>query len=100
MLDRRSGLTPLRGTLSNEVNIKKHGVDFHDAKSVFYDEGARIIDDPDHSVSEDRFIIVGMDHKLRTLLVCHCYRDEDEVIRIISVRKATKVEAKSLGGKQ
>ena len=84
----------------NEMNIKKHGVDFNDAKSVFYDEGARIIDDPDHSVSEDRFIIVGKDRKFRTLLVCHCYRDVDEMIRIISARKATKNEAKSLGGEK
>ena len=84
----------------NEINIKKHGVDFNDAKSVFYDEDARIIDDPDHSVSEDRFIIVGMDHKFRTLLVCHCYRDDDEIIRIISARKATKTEVKCLGGEK
>ena len=84
----------------NEINIKKHGIDFNDAKSVFFDEGARIIDDPDHSESEDRFIILGMDYKFRTLLVCHCYRDEEEVIRIISARKATKAEVKSLGGEQ
>ena len=83
----------------NEINIKKHGIDFNDAKSVFFDESARIIDDPDHSESEDRFIILGMDYKFRTLLVCHCYREE-EVIRIISARKATKAEVKSLGGEQ
>lgn len=82
----------------NEGNIKKHGVDFNDAKSVFYDENAKIIDDPDHSELEDRFVIIGMDYKFRILLVCHCFRDEDEVIRIISARKATKNEAKSLGG--
>lgn len=83
--------------LKNIENIKKHGVDFNDAKFVFYDENARIVDDPDHSDDEDRFVIMGTDKKLRMLIVCHCYRDDDETIRIISAPKASKNEIKNIG---
>jgi uncharacterized DUF497 family protein len=75
----------------NKSNQEKHGISFEEAKSVFYDDNARLIDDPDHSADEDRFIIMGISDKLRILTVCHCYRDDD-VIRIISARKATKPE--------
>jgi uncharacterized protein len=76
-------------------NEAKHGIGFSEAKFVFYDESARIIDDPDHSSSEEeRFIIMGISSKFRVLMVCHCYRDSDEVIRIISARKANKNEQK------
>ena len=75
-------------------NLRKHGVSFEEAKSVFFDERARLIDDPDHSEEEDRFVLLGLSGALRLLLVCHCYRSEGEVIRIISARRATRTEAK------
>ena len=77
------------------ANFKKHGVTFDEAKSVFVDERARLIDDPDHSEVEDRFVILGLSYALRLLLVCHCYRSGGDVIRIISARKATRRESKS-----
>jgi uncharacterized DUF497 family protein len=52
------------------------------------------MDDPDHSSQEDRFILLGMSQKLRVLVVCHCYRTQGQVIRIISSRKATATESK------
>ena len=78
-------------------NQRRHGVSFEEARSVFYDENARFQHDPDHSDSEDRFILLGLSSKLRLLLVCHSYRENDEVIRIISVRKATPNERKQYG---
>ena len=77
------------------ANLKLHGVSFDDAQSVFSDERAKLIDDPDHSDDEDRFVLLGMDSALRLLLVCHCYRSEGNVIRIISARKAIAKESKS-----
>ena len=74
------------------VNARKHGVSFEEAQSVFADERARLIDDPDHSDEEDRFILLGLSSSLRVLVVVHCYRAEDSVIRIISARKATREE--------
>jgi len=76
------------------INQKKHKVSFEEAKTVFYDEEARIIDDPEHSENEDRFIILGFSQKANLLTVCHCYRYSESVIRIISARKATKTETK------
>ena len=73
----------------------KHGVRFDEAKSIFVDENAKLIDDPDHSENEDRFVLLGLSYALRLLLVCHCYRDEGNVIRIISARKASAKESKS-----
>jgi len=78
----------------NKINIKKHNVSFDEAKSVFYDENSLLINDPDHSFDEDRFVLVGLSYKLRVLIVCHCYRENDKIIRIISSRKATKKEIK------
>ena len=75
-------------------NAKKHGVSFEEAKSVFVDERARLIDDPDHSEDENRFILLGLSSAPRLLLVCHCYRSEDGIIRIISARKATAKESR------
>jgi len=76
-------------------NIIKHdGITFEEATSVFDDENAILFDDPDHSEEEDRFILLGMSFQANLLIVCHCYRGEDEVIRIISARKATKTESK------
>ena len=74
------------------TNVKKHGVSFEEAQSVFADERARLIDDPVHSDGEDRFLLLGLCSSLRLLVVCHCYRSEEGVIRIISARKATKGE--------
>ncbi|MBN9429200.1 MAG: BrnT family toxin [Burkholderiales bacterium] len=75
-------------------NARKHGVTFEEARTVFTDERARLIDDPDHSEDEERFILLGLSRSLRLLLVCHCYRSQENVIRIISARRATKNEAK------
>ena len=78
----------------NIANQQKHQVSFEEAKSVFYDESARLIHDPDHSADEDRFIILGFSTKLRLLVVVHIYKENDELIRIISARKASKLEQK------
>lgn len=78
----------------SKSNKKKHGVSFEEAETVFYDESARLIADPDHSADEDRFLLMGMSAKLRILVVVHIYKDDDELIRIISARKATKNEVK------
>ena len=77
------------------ANLKKHGISFEEAKSVFYDERAKLISDPDHSEDEDTFILLGVSYSLRIILVCHCYRSEGNVIRIISARKATPKESKA-----
>ena len=77
------------------ANAKKHVVSFEEAKSVFVDERAQLIDDPDHSEDEDRFVLLGLSSALRLLLVCHCYRSEGNVIRITSARKATAKESRS-----
>ena len=74
------------------ANQRKHGVSFQEAATVFSDERALLIDDPDHSADEDRFILLGLSAKLRTLVVCHCYREANEIIRIISARKADRSE--------
>ena len=74
------------------ANIKKHGVSFKEARSVFHDENARQFFDPDHSDDEDRFILLGMSIKLRTLVVCHCFRESETLIRIFSARKADSEE--------
>lgn len=76
----------------NAANQRKHGVSFEEAQTVFSDERALLIDDPDHSAEEDRFIMLGLSAALRTLVVCHCYWEADDVIRIISARKATRSE--------
>jgi len=73
-------------------NKRKHGVTFDEAKSAFLDENARVIPDPEHSAEEDRFILLGLSIQLRVLLVCHCYRSDEEVIRIVSARKADPSE--------
>ncbi|HQF53931.1 MAG TPA: BrnT family toxin [Fibrobacteria bacterium] len=73
-------------------NLKKHGVSFMEARSVFDDSDALIIPDPDHSETEERFILLGTSYKLRVLIVVHCERSDD-ILRIISSRKATRREA-------
>lgn len=74
-------------------NLAKHGVSFEEASSAFYDEDALIIPDPDHSDEEDRFILLGLSSGVRVVVVVHCYRESDEVIRLISARKATRRES-------
>ena len=82
----------------NRVNQKKHGVSFEEAKSVFYDDKAIQFWDDDHSEQEDRFLLLGKSYKMRILLIVHCYREEESVIRIISARKATKHESQQYRG--
>lgn len=73
-------------------NLVKHGISFEEAQTVFLDERARLIDDPDHSEVEARFLLVGYSSEARCLVVSHCYRESDSVIRLISARRATKLE--------
>ena len=80
-----------------ESNLKKHGISFEEATTVFADENARLKHDPDHSGEEDRFILLGFSAKLRLLIVCHAYRENDDLIRLISARKATRNERKQYG---
>lgn len=75
------------------ANQKKHGVSFAEAKSVFFDEYAVQFYDEAHSEDEDRFIMLGMSNECRMLIVCHCERNEGNIIRIISARKATRKES-------
>jgi uncharacterized protein len=73
----------------NSSNIRKYGVSFDEAQTAFFDENAIEFDDPDHSIQEERFILLGLSQSLKVLVVCHCYRSQDLKIRIISARKAT-----------
>jgi uncharacterized DUF497 family protein len=75
-----------------KINKRKHKISFSEAQTVFLDEYARRIYDPSHSITEDRFLLLGMSSTIRILVVCHCYKENDEVIRIISARKASKKE--------
>ena len=76
------------------INQGKHNISFKEASTVFLDEDAVIFSDDAHSIDEERFIIVGFSDKERMLFVCHCYRDDGDTIRIISARKATRLEHK------
>ena len=76
----------------SKANIRKHRISFEEAKSVFFDEYALLIADPDHSETEDRFVLLGLSAKLRLLLVCHCFEVDDNLIRVISCRKANRKE--------
>ena len=78
--------------IKNEANIKKHGISFEEAVSVFYDDESLIIEDVAHGETEERFILIGFSFKANLLVVCHCYRDKDSVVGIISARKAIKEE--------
>jgi uncharacterized DUF497 family protein len=77
------------------ANRRKHGVSFAEAETVFYDDRALLIDDPEHSVTEDRFILLGMSSAARMLLICHCYREADDLIRIISARRPSNRESEA-----
>ncbi|PJD93013.1 MAG: hypothetical protein CK423_07980 [Legionella sp.] len=80
------------------LNTKKHGISFDEAKTVFFDESAKVIHDPDHSDNEERFIILGLSVNVRMLVVVHCYRKNDRIIRLISARKATQKESMQYHG--
>lgn len=75
----------------NAGNRRKHGVSFEEAETVFFDDRGLFMEDPDEE-DEDRFVLIGLSSALKTLVVCHCYREEDSVIRIISARKAHREE--------
>ena len=74
------------------TNLRKHGVSFEEAESVFYDERALLLDDPDHSDEEERFVLLGLSDRFRVLVVVHAYREVEAAIRLISARKATRAE--------
>jgi uncharacterized DUF497 family protein len=76
----------------SKSNRRKHGVSFEEAQTAFSDEHGLLIDDPEHSDDEDRFVLLGMSAALRILVVCHCYRGDGDVIRIVSARKADRQE--------
>ena len=76
----------------NKANQKKHGVTFEEARTAFLDENARVVPDPEHSDTEHWFVLLGLSIRLRVVVVCHCYRVGEDVIRIISARKANAAE--------
>lgn len=79
-------------------NLKKHGVSFEEAKSIFYDEFAIQFYD-ENSLDEDRFILLGPSNQSRILVVVHCERGESgDELRIISARKATISERRYYDG--
>ncbi len=77
-----------------QKNLAKHKISFEEAKTVFGDKNARLVFDPDHSEDEERFLLLGLSYKLKILTVIHCYKDNENNIRIISARKSTKKEEK------
>ena len=82
----------------DRANRRKHRISFAEARTAFYDENAREYSDPDHSESEERFILLGISSRLRVLVVCHCYRESESVIRIISARRAQRSEEEAYWG--
>lgn len=76
----------------NDANKRKHGVSFEEGQTVFADDNALFMHDPDHSEDEDRFLLFGLSARARLLVVCHCYREKPDTIRIITVCKATRQE--------
>jgi uncharacterized DUF497 family protein len=83
----------------NAANHRKHGVSFEEAETAFADDHALLLDDPDHSDDEERFVLLGLSASLRALVVCHCYRRSGDAIRIISARKADRDEQAIYGGR-
>ncbi len=75
-----------------KINQRKHEIDFEEAKTVFYDDKAILFDDPEHSAEEERFLILGISKHENLCIMSHCYRSADNIIRIISARKAAKKE--------
>ena len=84
----------------NAENQAKHRVSFEEAATVFSDDAARFMDDPDHSVGEDRYLLLGLSATARILVVSHCFRANDDVIRIISARRATRREQAQYRGRR
>jgi len=82
-------------TVKAVTNVKKHGVSFEEAKSVFFDDFALQFFDQENSDTEDRFLMLGISNETNILLICHCERDDGNTIRLISARKATKNESKN-----
>lgn len=80
-------------------NLRKHGVAFEEAQTAFADEDAIVVEDPDHSVAEERFYLLGLSARLRLVVVVHCYRADDGVIRLISAWKATPSERAQYGAR-
>ncbi len=93
-----NGLRFVWNERKNLANRRKHGVSFEEAQTAFYDENAKVYFDPDHSKDEDRFILLGMSYQLRVLVVCHCYREGESVVRIISARRANQREERDYWG--
>jgi len=85
-------------TDKNLSNIEKHGIPFKEAATVFSDDNSTMLEDKNHSDDEERFLAIGFSKNMRLLTVCHCFRDGESVIRIISARRATKPETKKYGG--
>ena len=79
----------------DKANVRKHGVSFEEAKTAFFDENAIQFFDPDNSEDEDWFLLLGLSYKLNTLVICHCFREKDSIVRIVSARKADKEEEKA-----
>ena len=84
----------------DKTNISKHGISFEEARSTFYDEQAIQYADPEHSENENRFLLLGLSADLKTLVVSHCFREQDTIVRIISARKADKSEQKAYWSKR
>ena len=82
----------------NRINIRKHGVSFEEAWTVFNDDFVIYFADEEHSQEEERFIVLGRSTQQRLLVVCHCYRENNELIRIFSARKANKIETNNYYG--
>ena len=95
MSDLRFAWDPRKAT----ENERKHGISFEEATTVFLDDNALLLADPDHSAEEDRFLLLGLSSVLRLLVVCHCYHESEDVIRLISARKAGKLEAEQYAGR-
>ena len=81
------------------ANVRKHGISFDEAETAFFDDNAKVLEDPDHSADENRFLLLGMSAALRVLVVIHCVVEDDTVIRIISARKATRAERAQYGAR-
>lgn len=75
-----------------KTNKTRHGISFEEAQTVFFDENAIEFEDPDHSINEERFLLLGVSQHMKVLVVCHCFRSKESIIRIISARKAIKKE--------
>jgi uncharacterized DUF497 family protein len=74
------------------ANCRKHGIGFAEAVSAFSDERGLLLDDPDHSAEEDRFVLLGLSSALRLIVVHHTVRAGGDAIRLISARRATRPE--------